>query len=47
LPVVCDQQACTVLLPSCYVNILYAFNATHTSCMDVLYAFNALPTPRV
>jgi hypothetical protein len=46
MSVVCDQQSCTVLSPTCYVNILYAFNATHMLRMTVLYAFNALPTPR-
>jgi hypothetical protein len=36
-----------VLSPSCCVNVLYIFNATHTSRMIVLYAFNALPTSHV
>jgi hypothetical protein len=44
LPVVCDQHACTVLSLSWCVNVLYTFNATHTSRMTVFYAFNALPT---
>jgi hypothetical protein len=44
MSVVCDQQACTVLSPSCCANVLYSFNAIHTPRMVVLYTFNALPT---
>jgi hypothetical protein len=36
LPVARDQQVCTVLSLSCYVNVLYAFNASHTPRMACL-----------